>query len=319
MRYVLVVPVYEDWESFSQLVREIDASCRPLDVSLHIIAVDDGSTSLPPTLTPGALSHAVSCIECIHLVRNLGHQRAIAVGLLSANQLDTCEAVIVMDADGEDSPADIPQLIAMHHQQPGAIIAAVRGKRTETIWFRTFYWVYQRIFVLLTGSQVVFGNYCLIPRSALRKLAHDSNLWNHVAAAITRSRIPIVPVKLNRAGRYSGRSKMSFVGLVLHGLSAVSVFTDVVFVRLLLFSALTAGFAFLGLVTVVAILLFTNLAIPGWATSAVGVLIIIIFQSIIFSSGAAFFVLSMRSYQLALPTLDAERLVSSREDIYASG
>jgi glycosyltransferase involved in cell wall biosynthesis len=316
MVYSLVIPVYEDWESFAHLIREVDAACQGLEEPLHIIAVNDGSSTFPPAIASGTLSPTILNIECVHLMRNLGHQRAIVVGLITANDLPDCTAVIIIDADGEDAPSGIERLVAAHRQHPDAVIAAVRGKRMESGWFKLFYWLYQRVFSLLTGNKVVFGNHCLIPKRLLCKLTHDSNLWNHVAAAITRSRLPVVPVTLNRAERYAGRSKMNFESLVLHGLSAISVFTDVVFVRLLLFSALIGAMAFAGVVFVVAILLFTNLAIPGWATSAVGVLVIIILQSIIFSSGAIFFVLNMRSYQLALPTLDVNRLIASRETIY---
>src|SRR5262249_57945423 len=84
----------------------------------------------------------------------------------------------------------------------------------------------------------------------------------------------IVPT--TRRGRLAGRSKMNLVSLILHGLTAMSVYTDTIFVRILLVAVFVAAAAGLGIAAVVGIRTATDLAIPGWATVAAGDLLIIL-------------------------------------------
>src|SRR5690606_8053167 len=100
------------------------------------------------------------------------------------------DALIVMDADGEDRPQDLPRLIAGYNEQTDHIIVADRNRRSEGIIFRLFYMIYKQLFAFLTGVNINFGNYCLIPRVYIDSLIHDPNLWNHLAATIRRSKIP---------------------------------------------------------------------------------------------------------------------------------
>ena len=78
------------------------------------------------------------------------------------------------------------------------------------------------------------GNFSVIPRERLASLVVVSELWNHYAAAAMRSRQPFCTIPTRRAERLDGESKMNFVGLVVHGLSAISVYSDIVGVRLLI-------------------------------------------------------------------------------------
>src|ERR1700676_2663661 len=96
----IVTPVYNDWESFHELLARLDTVAGTLDgIRIDVIAVDDGSTqSLPsPFLEDVALAN-LAHVEVLHLACNLGHQRAIAIGLSEADQRGRYAAVIVMDS-----------------------------------------------------------------------------------------------------------------------------------------------------------------------------------------------------------------------------
>jgi glycosyltransferase involved in cell wall biosynthesis len=316
MRVGVVTPVYNDWDSLEQLVRELDLAAANAQIEIDVFVVNDGSTQSSRPIAFWQELSSIRSIEYLHLVRNLGHQRAIAIGLVEAEAHTELEAVIVMDSDGEDRPQDIPILLAAHHRSPNAVIVAARGTRSEDYWFRWFYQLYKLLFRLLIGRAVNFGNFALVPHNQLSNLTYDPNVWNHFAAAISRARLPVERVLIHRGRRYFGNSTMNFESLVIHGLSAISVYIDVVFVRALLTSVAVAGGAFVGILVVLGILFFTDLAIPGWATNAVGILILIICQVVIFTSIAAFYVLSMRSRPLIVPAFDILKLVKHREVIY---
>ena len=107
----IVTPVFNDWTSFSRLVADIDALNGIGDIEFTILAVDDGSNKSPLIACPRDRPRRVRSIEIIALASNMGHQRAIAVGLVEAFERENFDGVLVMDADGEDRPTDIPLLL----------------------------------------------------------------------------------------------------------------------------------------------------------------------------------------------------------------
>jgi polyisoprenyl-phosphate glycosyltransferase len=164
----------------------------------------------------------------------------------------------------------------------------------------------------MTGRSIDFGNFCLIPWTQLGRVVHMPETWNHLAGAIVKSRCPIIRVETKREARYEGSSKMNIVALVVHGLSAIAVFGDTVFVRALLTSLALSALAALGGIVIVAVRLFTDLAIPGWASTLGALTLVILFQALSLSAGAAFMILNSRANLTGIPALDARRFVQSR-------
>jgi len=143
-----------------------------------------------------------------------------------------------MDADGEDSPADVSRLLNEYARRDGKVaVFAARAKRAERLLFRTLYRLYQVLHRLLVGQSVRVGNFSVLPSSFLDTLAVSSDLWNHYAATVFRARLPVAILPVDRAQRLGGRSRMSLADLALHGLSAMSVYSDIIGVRMLFASA----------------------------------------------------------------------------------
>src|SRR5204863_2223966 len=103
-RHIAVLtPVLDDWECFAALVMEISNQYTGTDLIFHIYGADDGSIeSLDADSIVLAADSCVAAIEIFHLALNLGHQRAIAVGLCAIAERAHFDAVLVMDCDGED-------------------------------------------------------------------------------------------------------------------------------------------------------------------------------------------------------------------------
>ena len=133
---------------------------------------------------------------------------------------------------------------------PGHVVLAHRAKRSETPVFRFWDFVYKLVFHLLSGQAIRFGYFSLIPMSAVQRLVDMPELWNNLAACILRSRLPYTAVPTARGTRYTGRSRMKFVSRVLHGLSVMSVHSDVIFVRALLVAAFVASVSIAGIAAV---------------------------------------------------------------------
>lgn len=271
---IIVTPVFEDTEASSRLFKELRSA---LGMHCYIVAVDDGSVREP--VSQAAIEAAGLPGVVIRLKRNVGHQRAIAIGLsYVARELSGYQAVVVMDSDGEDLPSSIPALLASLNKPSVDIVVARRGTRVETLRFRAFYQVYKAVFSTLAGRDISFGNFMAMTPSAVRRMVAMQELWLHVAASVLTSRLRIEHCLLDRGPRYAGQSKMNFVGLALHGFRALMVFAEDVLVRV---GIVCAGIAVLSVVgSVVAIgLKLAHFATPGWFSVALGILFLVFLQT----------------------------------------
>lgn len=313
-RIAIVMPVLDDWISFSMVVLAIAQKFASTGRRFVVVAVDDGSTMRrgndSTLLPPGS---CIEAIEVLQLAINLGHQRAIAVGLASVARRDDIATVIVMDSDGEDRPDDIAALLAAADQNPGHVVLAQRTRRSEGIIFRIGYVIYKLSFRVLAGRTIDFGNFCLLPMSVVRRLVHMPDLWNNLPAAIMRSRLQRIGVPTVRGVRHAGRSHMNVPSLVLHGLSAMSVYADQIFVRVLLGTAVAAAITVLGALVVVVIRFGTSFGVPGWASTMIGDLFIVLMQTIVIAVATTLMVLGNRSQRPIVPFTDAPSFVVHRE------
>jgi polyisoprenyl-phosphate glycosyltransferase len=222
-----------------------------------------------------------------------------------------------MDADGEDTPEGVARLLRAYSETHGTkAIFAERSRRFESLVFRSFYHLYKFLHRCLTGISVRVGNFSILPFQYLSTLVVLSELWNHYAAAVFRSRLPFMMIPIPRGTRIAGTSRMNFVSLVSHGLGAISVFGDIVGVRLLIGSLAGSVLAGLGIALVAMIRLFTDRAIPGWATYASGTLAIIAIQLITIATSFTFLILSSRTNLGFVPVRDYSLFVDEAIEIY---
>jgi len=310
--FIIVIPQFNDWEALNMLIKKIneDLTKEILDNCTLLIVDDCSSKSQSVPFTGFKGKH----IKLLSLYRNLGHQKAIAIGLsYVAEHLDATK-VIVMDADGEDVPADINALVAKSIEEPDKIIFAQRNKRTESFLFRSFYVIYKMVFKMLTGKVITFGNFSLIPQKRLQNLVRVSEIWNNYPGGIIKSRIPYSSIPTNRAKRLAGESKMNFVSLILHGLSAISVMIDTTAVRILIFSILMSGVAVAFIILIIFLKIIGN-ATPGWASTLGSTLTILMLQSFLISLFLVFMVLQYRSQQHFIPAIHYRDFVEKVETI----
>ena len=318
LRLSLLIPVYNDWEAVSVLLQMLDDVMERMPaVRASVVLVDDGSTVDVSDQLRAARFRNLESLQILALRRNLGHQRAIAIALAFLADLVRPDAVVIMDGDGEDAPKDVPRLIERLIETDGKrIVFASRERRSESLVFRVFYAFYRYAHLALTAIPVRVGNFSIIPFALLDRLVAVSELWNHYAAAVFKSRLPRDTIPTERAARLAGKPQMNFVALVSHGLSALSVHAEVIGVRLLVATAiLVAGIS--GLFTaVVAIRLFTQLAIPGWATTVGGLLFVVTMQAAVLAVFFVFLVLHGRSQPAFVPIRDYTYFVRSEDMLF---
>jgi len=303
-RLLILIPVYNDWDALRILIDRLDGELANAGRRASLLLVDDGSSFVPDDLVPRAL-HALDAVTILSLRRNVGHQRAIAVGLAYVHDNVACDEIVVMDADGEDSPADVPRLVAKCEEEGlHRIVFARRAKRSEGIRFAAFYALFRALYRLMTGNDMRVGNFSVIPFELLRRLVAVSEIWNHYVSGIMKARLPFTTIETARAKRLACESRMNFVALVSHGLSAIAVNGDVFGVRMLIGVSFLVLAAVITMLVAIAIRLGTNLAIPGWATYVVAFSILAIMQAIGLSLFFIFIILGGRSQLDMIPQRD---------------
>jgi polyisoprenyl-phosphate glycosyltransferase len=294
---IILIPFFNDGESLNTLLGELGASLAPLQQHrFAVVVVDDGSAD-----TLSIQKSTSFPVEVLHLQRNIGHQKAIAIGMAWVKENRPCDNLLIMDSDGEDRPEDAAILLQSMLSNPGKIVFAQRKSRQEGKRFRFFYRVYQLFFRVLTGRRIAYGNFMAMPKSILDKAVYYSEIWSHVAGGLLKAGLPYAAVETHRGKRYAGESKMNFTALVLHGLGAIAVFMEVIATRLLFLSLLLIGFSLTAILVLLGIKTFSDYAIPGWTSTVVSAMLIVLLQSFLLSLFTIFLYLSSQSQRKFIP------------------
>ena len=314
---VVLIPVYEDWEPLRVLLPQLDAELDRAGLAARVVIVDDGSpTPAPDGLFdgPGA---AIAEVAVLRLRRNLGHQRALAIGIAYLEANVPCRAVVVMDGDGEDAPDVVPRLVArMGELDDSRIVFAARTRRSESLVFRLFYLVFRLVHYSLTGLGVRVGNFSVIPRSLLGRLVVSSDMWNHYAASVHKARIPHDSIPSSRAPRLGGRSHMNFVSLVTHGLCAMAVFGDRIGVRLLIATMVMVAAAVISAVAIFLSYSAGGDSMPAGVIYGLGLLAVLTLQTMLFSFLFVFLILIGRNASDFLPARDHGHFIDGHQLVY---
>ena len=109
MKIKILVPIYNDWQSASKLLGEIDNNISDLDHEISVIIVNDSSTH--DRQDEQRYFKSLNSIKILNMKINQGHARCIATGLKYIYEKEDFDYVIPMDGDGEDRPEEILSLI----------------------------------------------------------------------------------------------------------------------------------------------------------------------------------------------------------------
>jgi len=233
MKIIILIPVYNDWQSVTKLIEKINSEVSAMDIQFSIIIINDASTDQKSTYFPN-LENLYS-VKIINMKENRGHQRCSAAGLKYIYENEEFEYVIPMDGDGEDRPEEIKNFVEYLKYTSDKPIVGERVKRSESLFFKFCYKIHKILTFVFTGHSIKFGNFTCLPKSTVEKMINDKATWSSYSGALTKLEKDRSTVPSIRGPRYFGPSKMSFKALVIHSLSIISVFKINVLVRSILF------------------------------------------------------------------------------------
>ena len=317
---LILMPVFNDWASAEKLVTKLGTALDEASLRARLLLVDDGSVQPPPENLTTRVSRGIVDLSIVRLRRNLGHQRAIAIGLGVAYDDYPSIPIVVMDADGEDRPEDVPRLYRTLVSAPEVnVVFAGRQRRSESITFTLFYHLYRALHKMMTGVSVRFGNFSILRHSALAPLMVSPDLWNHYAAAVVKGRLRYAVLPAPRGRRLAGQSTMNFVSLFTHGLSAISVFSEEMGARVLIGAALAFCTVALFGVAGIAAHSVAGFAVPAWTPYVTLLVVVLLLQLAAIAGGFlmhilfvrnAFTFIPVRDYRLFIETVDRGAVVS---------
>ena len=232
-KFFILAPIYNDWQSISKLLEEINLNVKDLNQEFSLIIVNDASTE-EQSINPSNLEN-INSIKVLNMKENRGHARCIASGIKYIHEKEEYDYIIPMDGDGEDRPEEIKNLIENINFNPDKAIVGERVKRTEKLIFKVCYKVHKAITYISTGQSVKFGNYTCLPKFTIDKMINEKATWSSFSGALQKVENDKVEVPSERGVRYFGPSKMSFLNLIKHSLSIISVFKINVLIRSILF------------------------------------------------------------------------------------
>ncbi len=228
-KFVILIPVFNDWKSVSKLLINIDAQIDNWKADISIIIVNDGSTEKRSGLELNYKK--IKSIKVLNMKENRVHQRCIAAGLKYICENENFDQVIVMDADGEDRPEELNDFYIKSEENPDMTITGNRYKRSEGIVFRFLYEIHKLITLIFTGKLIKFGNFTCLPKHHVQELIQKPYLWNSYSSSIVKAIKDRTFIRSIRGTRYVLPSKMNFSALIFHSLAIISVFSNLVVFR----------------------------------------------------------------------------------------
>jgi glycosyltransferase involved in cell wall biosynthesis len=233
MKVVILIPVYNDWQSVSKLLDEINNLSVSSEFQISVIIVNDASNH--DRQEENKNLENINSIKILNMKTNQGHARCIATGLKYINEKEYFDYVIPMDGDGEDRPEEIIEFLNKIKISNNEPIVAERVKRSENLIFKICYQVHKLITLTFTGKYIKFGNFTCLPKTTVQKLINEKSTWNSYSGSLKKVENNLLSIPSTRGTRYFGPSKMSYYNLIKHSLSIISVFRKTFLIRSALF------------------------------------------------------------------------------------
>ena len=233
MKIKILIPVYNDWESVTQLVNEINNLSVSLNFKISILIVNDASSH--DRLKEEKSLENIQSIKILNMKINQGHARCIATGLKYIFEKEDFDYVIPMDGDGEDRPEEIKDFLNLIDNANDTPIVGERVKRSEGLIFKVCYQIHKLITLTFTGKSIKFGNFTCLSKTVVEKMINEKSTWNSFSGSLTKIEKDLLSMPSIRGTRYFGPSKMSFYNLIKHSLSIISVFRKTFLIRSALF------------------------------------------------------------------------------------
>tara|TARA_Y100000590_G_scaffold469465_1_gene657200 strand:- start:1617 stop:2501 length:885 start_codon:yes stop_codon:yes gene_type:complete len=220
--FVILIPSFNDWDNLNILIPKIHNILKNNDMNFSIIIINDASTIKNNLSFKSQL--CFEKIEVLNLIKNIKAQKAITTALYYLKSKNYDGGIVIMDADGQDDPETLPQIIDHAKKNPEKVLTVNRTKRNEGLLFKIFYELHLFITFLFTFKNLRFGVYSYMHPTHLNKILSNKDLCSAFAGAVAKNFKDRKTIFSERKKRLLGESKNSYLNLIYYSLSILSVF-----------------------------------------------------------------------------------------------
>lgn len=271
----IVVPVFNEQDNVEYFYSEVLKYVEPLEWEFELLFIDDGSTDATPLILD-RLAQADGRVRAYVLARNFGHQIALSCGLDHA----AGDAVITMDGDMQHPPEMIPMLL--EHWQEGYEVVQTIRVHTEGVsrfkgWTSSLFY---KIINAMSNIKIHEGgsDFRLLDQKVVKSFRRFRERARFIRGMISDIGYKQLQVEFVAPKRFAGKSKFSLKKMMNFALDGITAYSKMP-LRLAFYLGLLFGLGTLVLTGhVLYIKLFTEEAVPGWATTAVSILLLGGFQ-----------------------------------------
>lgn len=267
--YSIIAPIYNEKDNIHELHRRVSTVMKSMEQPWELILVDDGSTDGSTDLIR-ALAKKDKHVRPVIFARNFGHQIAITAGWDYARG----DAVVVIDADLQDPPELIPQMVEKW-KEGYEVVYAVRAEREGESWFKL--WtasLFYRLIARITDVKIPLdaGDFRLMDRKVvdvLKSMRERHRFPRGMSAWVGFRQIG---VEYKRAARVAGETKYPFRKMFRLALNAITSFSYFPLQVATFFGFFSAGVAILAIPVVIYLRASGSQAFFGQATTLIAVL-----------------------------------------------
>jgi polyisoprenyl-phosphate glycosyltransferase len=261
--YSFVIPVFNEEPVLGELHRRLDSMVRELDGPSEFVFVDDGSADHTAEEVM-RLREADARVKLVSLSRNFGHQVAISAGLDFA----TGQAIVIMDADLQDPPEVVPDLVDRWKQGYEVVYAVREARPGDSRWRRGLIRLAYRMLSRWSDTELPpdAGDFRLVDRRVadiVRNMRESSRYMRGLFAWVGFRQ---TGVTYERPERFAGESKYPLPKLIALAVDGLTGFSAAPLRLMLGFGFAIAGLAFLAGLTAATLKILGVLSVPGWAS-----------------------------------------------------
>ena len=269
--YSVVAPVYNEIGCVEEFCNQVAKVMNGLNASWELVLVDDGSTD-GSTDFIRTLADRDKHIRPVIFARNFGHQIAVTAGLDYARG----DAVIVIDADLQDPPEVIPELIEKW-KEGYEVVYAVRRTREGESWFKkTTASLFYRVIYRITDVKIPLdtGDFRLIDRKVVNVIGQMRERHRFLRGMAAWVGFRQIGHEYDRKERFAGKTKYPFSKMFKLALNAVTSFSYFPLQVATVLGFISAGISILAIPVVIILRLSHGAALLGQATTLIMVLLL---------------------------------------------
>ncbi len=269
-KYSFIIPIYNEEETIAEMYRRVSTVMDRLDGAVELILVNDGSRDRSLRLMRD-LHDCDSRVCYLSLARNFGHQIAVTAGLNFARG----EVVVILDADLQDPPELIPDMVEMW-RQGYQVVYAQRTQRRKESWLKKFTaYGFYRLLKKLADVDIPTdtGDFCLLDRQVVDVLNSMPERNRYIRGLRSWIGFKQAAIRFERDPRFAGEVKYTFgksLALAINGLVSFSKVPLRLSTYVGLFSAIAA-------ILMILLVLYWRIFVPSSPLSGYTIILMAIF------------------------------------------